>query len=186
MRLTATFVSSTGLAYNTKYQATITTGVTPQTRPICYFPSFLSSLSMSYILCMSSVLLSRKSFLDHSPGDGPFVYCWLFLLLLLLIPLLTPASRPVSLVNFYPHITGNLSKELEFDGYLCSLELIWVSYYRDNIQGYDDIKNIVRRTLDSDENYNLLLCGPPAAGIQKGSLLRWLKHICATNYRIVI
>src|SRR5215469_859587 len=34
----------------------------------------------------------------------------------------------------------------------------------DNIQGYDDIKNIVRRTLDSDENYNLLLCGPPAAG----------------------
>ena len=32
----------------------------------------------------------------------------------------------------------------------------------DNIQGYDDIKNIVRRTLSSEENYNLLLCGPPA------------------------
>ena len=32
----------------------------------------------------------------------------------------------------------------------------------DNIQGYDDIKNIVRRALDSDEIYNLLLCGPPA------------------------
>ncbi|HXX97745.1 MAG TPA: hypothetical protein VEL11_11580 [Candidatus Bathyarchaeia archaeon] len=28
---------------------------------------------------------------------------------------------------------------------------------------YDDIKNIVRRTLDSDQNYNLLLCGPPAS-----------------------
>jgi replication-associated recombination protein RarA len=32
----------------------------------------------------------------------------------------------------------------------------------DNIQGYDDIKNIVRRALSSEENYNLLLCGPPA------------------------
>jgi hypothetical protein len=31
----------------------------------------------------------------------------------------------------------------------------------DNIQGYDDIKNIVRRALSSEENYNLLLCGPP-------------------------
>jgi replication-associated recombination protein RarA len=33
----------------------------------------------------------------------------------------------------------------------------------DNIQGYDDIKNIVRRALSSEENYNLLLCGPPAS-----------------------
>ena len=33
----------------------------------------------------------------------------------------------------------------------------------DNIQGYDDIKNIVRRALDSDENCNLLFCGPPAS-----------------------
>ncbi len=32
-----------------------------------------------------------------------------------------------------------------------------------NIQGYDDIKHIVRRALESDENYNLLLCGPPAS-----------------------
>jgi hypothetical protein len=30
-----------------------------------------------------------------------------------------------------------------------------------NIEGYDDIKNIVRRALSSHENYNLLLCGPP-------------------------
>jgi MoxR-like ATPase len=32
-----------------------------------------------------------------------------------------------------------------------------------NIEGYDDIKDIVSRALDSDENYNLLFCGPPAS-----------------------
>ena len=32
-----------------------------------------------------------------------------------------------------------------------------------NIEGYDDIKYIVRRALDSYENYNLLLCAPPAS-----------------------
>jgi DNA polymerase III delta prime subunit len=32
-----------------------------------------------------------------------------------------------------------------------------------NIEGYDDIKDLVRRALDSDENYNLLLIGPPAS-----------------------
>jgi hypothetical protein len=32
-----------------------------------------------------------------------------------------------------------------------------------NIEGYDDIKDLVRRALDSDENYNLLLYGPPAS-----------------------
>ncbi|MFY9871504.1 MAG: hypothetical protein WAK17_17450 [Candidatus Nitrosopolaris sp.] len=32
-----------------------------------------------------------------------------------------------------------------------------------NIHGYDDIKNIVRRALSSEENYNLLLGGPPAS-----------------------
>ena len=32
-----------------------------------------------------------------------------------------------------------------------------------NIEGYDDIKNLVNRALNSDENYNLLLCGPPAS-----------------------
>jgi len=32
-----------------------------------------------------------------------------------------------------------------------------------NIQGYDDIKDVVRCVLSSDENYNLLLCGPPAS-----------------------
>src|SRR5215467_10815535 len=31
------------------------------------------------------------------------------------------------------------------------------------IQGYEDIKDIVRRALDSDENYNLLFVGPPAS-----------------------
>jgi replication-associated recombination protein RarA len=33
----------------------------------------------------------------------------------------------------------------------------------DNISGYDDIKDIVIRALDAEENYNLLLCGPPAS-----------------------
>ena len=33
----------------------------------------------------------------------------------------------------------------------------------DNIHGYDDIKDIVRRVLDAEENYNLLLVGPPAS-----------------------
>jgi hypothetical protein len=32
-----------------------------------------------------------------------------------------------------------------------------------NIQGYDDIKDIVRRALDAEENYNLLFIGPPAS-----------------------
>ncbi len=32
-----------------------------------------------------------------------------------------------------------------------------------NIEGYDDIKDIVRRALHSYENYNLLLCGPPVS-----------------------
>jgi hypothetical protein len=32
-----------------------------------------------------------------------------------------------------------------------------------NIVGYDDVKYLVRRVLDSDENYNLLFCGPPAS-----------------------
>ncbi len=32
-----------------------------------------------------------------------------------------------------------------------------------NIQGYDDIKDIVRRALDAEDNYNLLLVGPSAS-----------------------
>jgi hypothetical protein len=32
-----------------------------------------------------------------------------------------------------------------------------------NIEGYDDIKNIVRRALDPEDNYNLLFIGPPAS-----------------------
>jgi hypothetical protein len=32
-----------------------------------------------------------------------------------------------------------------------------------NIHGYDYIKDIVRRALSSEENYNLLLCGTPAS-----------------------
>jgi hypothetical protein len=33
----------------------------------------------------------------------------------------------------------------------------------DNIEGYDDIKDIVRRALYSEHNYNLLFTGPPAS-----------------------
>jgi AAA+ superfamily predicted ATPase len=32
-----------------------------------------------------------------------------------------------------------------------------------NIQGYDDIKDIVKRVLDAEDNYNLLFIGPPAS-----------------------
>jgi hypothetical protein len=32
-----------------------------------------------------------------------------------------------------------------------------------NIQGYDDIKDLVRRALDAEENYNLLFVGPPTS-----------------------
>jgi hypothetical protein len=32
-----------------------------------------------------------------------------------------------------------------------------------NIEGYDDIKDIVRRALDAEDNYNLLFIGPPAS-----------------------
>ncbi len=32
-----------------------------------------------------------------------------------------------------------------------------------NIQGYEDLKEIVTRALDSEENYNLLFIGPPAS-----------------------
>ena len=31
------------------------------------------------------------------------------------------------------------------------------------IQGYDEIKDIVRRVLDAEDNYNSLLIGPPAS-----------------------
>jgi DNA polymerase III delta prime subunit len=32
-----------------------------------------------------------------------------------------------------------------------------------NINGYDDIKDIVKRALDAEDNYNLLFVGPPAS-----------------------
>jgi MoxR-like ATPase len=32
-----------------------------------------------------------------------------------------------------------------------------------NIHGYDDIKDLVRRALDAEDNYNLLFVGPPAS-----------------------
>lgn len=33
----------------------------------------------------------------------------------------------------------------------------------DNIEGYQDIKELINRILDSEESFNLLLCGPPAS-----------------------
>ena len=33
----------------------------------------------------------------------------------------------------------------------------------ENIHGYDDIKDIVKRVLDAEDNYNLLFIGPPAS-----------------------
>jgi replication-associated recombination protein RarA len=33
----------------------------------------------------------------------------------------------------------------------------------DSVQGYDDVKNIIRRALDSEESFNLLLWGEPAS-----------------------
>jgi hypothetical protein len=32
-----------------------------------------------------------------------------------------------------------------------------------NIHGYNDIKDIVKRALDAEDNYNLLSIGPPAS-----------------------
>lgn len=32
-----------------------------------------------------------------------------------------------------------------------------------NIQGYDDIKDLVKRALYAEDNYNLLFIGPPAS-----------------------
>ena len=33
----------------------------------------------------------------------------------------------------------------------------------ENIHGYDDLKDIVKRALDTEDNYNLLFIGPPAS-----------------------
>ena len=33
----------------------------------------------------------------------------------------------------------------------------------ENIQGYEDIKDIVKRAIDAEDNYNLLFIGPPAS-----------------------
>ena len=33
----------------------------------------------------------------------------------------------------------------------------------DSISGYDDVKQIIRRVLDCDYSFNVLLCGAPAS-----------------------
>jgi hypothetical protein len=32
-----------------------------------------------------------------------------------------------------------------------------------DIQGYEDVKDVVRRAIDVEDNYNLLFIGPPAS-----------------------
>ncbi|MGC2575903.1 MAG: AAA family ATPase [Candidatus Nitrosopolaris sp.] len=48
-----------------------------------------------------------------------------------------------------------------------------------NIEGYEDIKNIIERTLETDENYNLLLVGPHASS--KTLFLMGILDICKGN-----
>jgi thiamine monophosphate kinase len=50
----------------------------------------------------------------------------------------------------------------------------------ENIAGYDDIKDIVRHALSSEENYNLLLCGPPASAktLLLNGILECRKGVC--------
>ena len=43
------------------------------------------------------------------------------------------------------------------------LNLFRKEFEFENIQGYDDIKDIVKRAIDAEENYNLLFIGPPAS-----------------------
>src|SRR5215469_10809692 len=45
----------------------------------------------------------------------------------------------------------------------------------DKIQGYDDLKQIVSRALDAEDNYNLLFVGPPASS--KTLFLQSILHI---------
>jgi hypothetical protein len=44
------------------------------------------------------------------------------------------------------------------------------------IQGYDDLKQIVYRALDAEDNYNLLFIGPPASS--KTLFLEGILDIC--------
>jgi hypothetical protein len=43
------------------------------------------------------------------------------------------------------------------------LDLFRTEIEFENILGYDDIKDIVKRELDAEDNYNLLFIGPPAS-----------------------
>jgi hypothetical protein len=41
------------------------------------------------------------------------------------------------------------------------------------IVGYDDVKNIIRRALDSEESFNLLLWGEPASSKTRARQAEW-------------
>ncbi len=50
-----------------------------------------------------------------------------------------------------------------------------------NIQGYDDIKDIIRRALDAEDNYNLLFVGPPASAETLFLLGIWTKQCTSST-----
>jgi hypothetical protein len=56
-----------------------------------------------------------------------------------------------------------LQRERGIDMKFFSRELFHSKSRFDDISGYDDIKDIVIRALDAEENYNLLFIGPPAS-----------------------
>lgn len=66
----------------------------------------------------------------------------------------------------FPHL--HLHLPLDLNPYL-DRRLHLNSFHKDkevefgNIEGYDDIKSLIRRALHSEENYNLLFSGPPAS-----------------------
>ena len=81
---------------------------------------------------IASELLSRKNICNRKYNKDPLLYGTVFIVDVYYIYLLDVDS-----------VYNNNNKEVKFG----------------NVEGYQDIKNLVRRALDSDENYNLLLCG---------------------------
>jgi hypothetical protein len=55
-----------------------------------------------------------------------------------------------------------------------------------NIQGYDDIKDIVRRALDAEDNYNLLFIGPPASAAAANIPIRCILIYTVLHIRSLI
>jgi replication-associated recombination protein RarA len=60
----------------------------------------------------------------------------------------------------FPHL--HLHFPLDLDRHL-NANVFHKEIAFERIEGYDDIKSLIRRVLDSGENYNLLFVGPPAS-----------------------